>query len=118
MKIPALRPPRGFQFRLGTLLIAIVWVALVSMGLRTASEPWSGILFILSTGSVLLAAPMSIYRTGRIRAFALGFLIFGGIYLFLVGGEIGFDDPSTAHPSLITTNWSIALFSRIHGDGA
>src|SRR3954454_20159568 len=76
MKIPALRPPRGFQFRLGTLLIAIVWVALVSMGLRTASEPWSGILFILSTGSVLLAAPMSIYRTGRIRAFALGFLIF------------------------------------------
>ena len=33
-------------------LIAIVWVALVSMGLRTASEPWSGILSILAVGSI------------------------------------------------------------------
>src|SRR5262245_56903168 len=117
MKVPSLAPPRRFQFRLGTLLLAIVWVALVCMGLRTASDPWSGIVFILPVGSMLLAALMSIYRTGPTRAFALGFLIFGGTYAFLSSGENNYDDPSTARPSLITTNWSIALYSRIHGDG-
>jgi hypothetical protein len=118
MKIPTLTAPRGFQFRLGTLLLAIVWVAIVCMGLRSASEPWSGILSILSMGSLLVAALMSIYRTGRTRAFALGFLIVGGYYEMMSENEHNYDDPSTALPSLITTNWSIALYSRIHGDGA
>jgi len=117
MKIPTLAPPRGFQFRLGTLLLAIVWVAIVSMGLRTASEPWSSILFITSMGSIFLAALMSIYRTGRTRAFALGFLIVGGYYEFMSENDHNYDDPSTARPNLITTNWSIAFYSRIHGDG-
>ena len=117
MKILTFAPPRGFQFRLGTLLLAIVWVAIVCMGLRTASEPWSGILFILSMGSLLVAALMSIYRTGRTRAFALGFLIVGGYYEMMSSNDHNYDDRRIARPSLITTNWSIALYSRIHGDG-
>jgi hypothetical protein len=117
MKVPTLAPPRNFQFRLGTLLLAIVWVALVSMGLRSASEPWSGILFVLAVGSMLAAALISIYRTGPTRAFAIGFLIFGGSYAFLAAGEQSYDDPSTARPDLLTTRWSIALYSLVHGDG-
>lgn len=117
MKIPMLAPRRAFQFRLGTLLLAVVWVALVCMGLRTGSEPWSAILFILATGSMLLAALTSIYRAGRTRAFALGFLIFGGSYAVMCSGEHNYDDPSTAQPDLLTTHWSISLYSLLHGDG-
>jgi hypothetical protein len=117
MSVPTFAPPRSFQFRLGTLLLAIVWVALVSMGLRTASELWSGILFVLAAGSMLLAALISIYRTGRTRAFALGFVIFGGWYTLLALGEQSYDDPSTARPDLLTTRGAIALYLLVHGDG-
>ena len=36
--------PRTFQFRLGTLLIAMAWVGLVSLALRTPTVLWAVVI--------------------------------------------------------------------------
>jgi hypothetical protein len=70
-----------FQFRLGTLLIAMAWAGLVSLGLRSPTELWSGVIAVLTLLTVLFAALLVIYRTGRTRAMAVGFLVFCVEYL-------------------------------------
>jgi hypothetical protein len=77
--------PRTFQFRLGTLLVAMVWAGLVSLGLRTPTPLWLGVIAVLTLLTVLLAVLIVIYRTGRTRAMAIGFLVFGVGYLAYLG---------------------------------
>ena len=48
-------PHRGFQFRIATLLITMAWVGLVSLGLRTPTPLWSGVIALLTLVAVLLA---------------------------------------------------------------
>lgn len=74
-------PARTFQFRLGTLLIATMWAALVSLGLRTPTALWSGVIAVLTLLAVLFAVLLVIYRSGRMRAMAIGFLVFCVGYL-------------------------------------
>jgi hypothetical protein len=91
---------RGFQFRIGTLLIAMVWAGLVSLGLRTPTALWSGVIAVLTLLTVLMAILVVIYRTGRTRAMAIGFLVFGVgylAYLAILAGTLssGLSDPTT-----------------------
>src|SRR5262245_20218341 len=74
-----------FQFRLGTLLVAMVWAGLVSLGLRTPTSLWLGVIAVLTLLAVLFAVLVIIYRTGRTRAMAIGFLVFGVGYLAYLG---------------------------------
>src|SRR5262245_25559011 len=74
-------PAHAFQFRLATLLIATVWAALVSLGLRTPSPFWSGVVAVLTLLVVMFAVLLVIYRIGRTRAMAIGFLVFCVGYL-------------------------------------
>jgi hypothetical protein len=71
----------GFQFRLGTLSIGIVWAGLVSLGLRSPTELWSGVIAVVTLLAVLFAVLLVIYRTDRTRAMAVGFLVFCVGYL-------------------------------------
>jgi hypothetical protein len=91
---------RGFQFRIGTLLVAMVWAGLVSLGLRTPTALWSGVIAVLTLLTVLMAVLVVIYRTGRTRAMAVGFLVFcvGYLaYLAILAGTLnsGLRDDST-----------------------
>jgi hypothetical protein len=73
--------PRALQFRLATLLIAMAWAGLVSLGLRTPNALLSGVIAVLTLLTVLMAILFVIYRTGRTRAMAIGFLVFCVGYL-------------------------------------
>jgi hypothetical protein len=68
--------PRLFQFRLATLLLLTAWIAIVCAALKMPIAPWPSIIGAVSGLSMLVAATVIVYRTGRIRAIAAGYLIF------------------------------------------
>jgi hypothetical protein len=107
--------PRGFQFRLATLLIAMAWAALVSLALRTPTALWSSTIAVTTLITVLMAILVIIYRTGRTRAMAVGFLVFCVGYLTYLAILTG-----TLRQGL-TEDWTPAgaafekLFTLVHG---
>jgi hypothetical protein len=103
-----------WQFSLLTLLIAMTWVGLVCVALCNPGALWTGLIFVLAVGSLLVASLCIVYRDGRARAFAVGFVIFGTTYLFVSMGDT--PDVAEAHTQLPTTRWGIALYSLLHGD--
>jgi len=103
----------GWQFSLGTLLVAVSWVAVTCVALRTANEIWAGVASIIAVGALLFAVLVIIYRTGRARAFAVGFAVFGTGYLFVSSGDT--PDVADAHCQLPTTRWAIGLYTLMHG---
>jgi hypothetical protein len=108
--------PRVFQFRLGTLLVAMAWVGLVSLALRTPTVFWSGVIAAFTLLAVLLAVLVVIYRTGRTRATAIGFLVFcvGYLaYLGLLDGTLSAGLSSTTTP---TGTAFMRLFEIVHPD--
>jgi hypothetical protein len=75
------RPPAHFQFRLGTLLSAMFALGIACAALAMPTPFWAGTLLCLAIVSLLSCILLAIHRTGRTRAFAVGFLVFGGGYL-------------------------------------
>src|SRR5262245_15366850 len=104
----------GWQFSLGTLLVAIAWVAVTCVALRTANEAWAGAASIAAIGALLFAVLVIVYRTGRMRAFAVGFVVFGTGYLFV--SSVDTPDVADAHCQLPTTRWAIGLYTLMHGN--
>jgi hypothetical protein len=120
---------RAFQFRLGTLLIATTWAGLISFGLRTPTALWSGVIAVLTLLTVFMAALVVMYRMGRTRAMAIGFLVFcvGYLtYLAVLAGTLssGLTDTDTPvgggfgllfeiiHPDRIVTETDSTGFAR------
>lgn len=109
------RPPRRrWQFSLFTLLVAMTGVGLASVALANPSELWSGLVFVLSLGALLVAGLCIAYRDGRARAFSVGFVVFGTAYFLVSLGDT--PDVPEAHTTLPTTRWGIALYSLLHGE--
>lgn len=104
----------GWQFSLLTLLVAMTCVGLMCVALDSPSELWTGVVFVLAVGSLLVAALSIVYRDGRARAFAVGFVIFGTTYFVVSMGDT--PDVAEAHTQLPTTRWGIALYTLLHGD--
>jgi hypothetical protein len=108
------RPSQRWQFSILTLLVAMTWVGLVCVALGSPGELWAGMIFVLAVGSLLVASLCIVYREGRARAFAVGFVIFGTTYFVVSMGDT--PDVPDAHSQLPTTRWGIALYSLLHGD--
>ena len=104
----------GWQFSLLTLLVGMTCVGLMCVALCSPSELWTGLVFVLAVGSLLVAALSIVYRDGRSRAFAVGFVIFGTTYFVVSMGDT--PDVTEAHTQLPTTRWGIALYTLLHGD--
>jgi len=105
-----------FQFRLATLLIAMAWVGLICLAVRTPTIFWSVVVAFLTLLTVLLAVLVAIYRIGRTRAAAVGFLVLclGYIaYLTMLEGSLGGGLKSYSTPSGASFH---ALFLAIHPD--
>jgi hypothetical protein len=71
------------RYRLSTLLVAMVWVGLVCLALRSPNYWWSGGMFAVLVLVLLTSVLVAIYRTGQLRAMAVGFVTFGAGYLVI-----------------------------------
>lgn len=72
------------RFRLRTLLILIAGIGPVCLGLRSPTAWWSWLFFLTTLITLLTSVLVVIYRQGQTRAFAVGYLVFGGSFLLLL----------------------------------
>lgn len=72
-----------FQFSIRSLLVAVAFVSLSIAALLNANGIWNGVMWGLVLYLLTAAALLVAYRSGARRAFWLGFLAFGGLYLLL-----------------------------------
>jgi hypothetical protein len=108
------RPPPQFQFRLGTLLLAIFWLSVACAALATPTKFWAGVVFSIATVSLPLSVLFIIHRRGAMRAFAIGYLIFAGSYwgVWLLEDEV--NHGPLADYRLPTTRLSGRIYMQSH----
>lgn len=107
-------PQQAFQFRIATLLIVMAWAGLMSLGLRTPTPLWSGVITVLTLLTVLIATLVVIYRTGRTRAMAIGFLVFSGGFLIDLAILAGTLSSGLSSDTTPTGRVFEVLFTSIH----
>jgi hypothetical protein len=102
--------PRLFQFRLATLLLMMIWIGLASAALATPTRFWVSVMAVITLLSLFTSVLVIIYRTECVRAFAVGFLVFGGAY----GALVLLIDARNAHgpaqETLLPTTSAISWF--------
>jgi hypothetical protein len=72
---------RRIRFTIGGLLAVVLFLAVAIAALREATDLWDSGLFTLTAGLLVVAVLLVVHRTGRRRAFWLGFALVGGAYL-------------------------------------
>jgi hypothetical protein len=72
---------RRFRFTIGGMLALVVFLAVSIAALREATDLWDSGVFTAALGVLLAAVLLAVHRTGRQRAFWLGFALFGWAYL-------------------------------------
>jgi|SRR3954453_1413647 hypothetical protein len=108
-------PARFFQFRIATLLIAMVWVGLVSLGLRTPTQILAGIIAVLTVLVLLVVILVSVFRANPIRATAIGFIVFCGGYLMVMRDY--YPLPGFGPATTVADLFSL-LATWVHGESA
>jgi hypothetical protein len=99
---------RRFRFRIGTLLILIVFLGVGFAALRQANDLWDRGLFTLTLGVLLVSVLLAIHRHEGRRAFWIGFALFGWVYL-------GLTSIPTIESRLLTTQALAYLDSLLPG---
>jgi len=99
------------RYRLRTLLIVLAWVGLVCVGLRSCTSFWSWTHSAIEMMALATSILFIVYRAGRSRAFAVGFLVFGAAFtaFALVNGGGRIPNGMAASPARI-------LYELIYGD--
>jgi hypothetical protein len=108
---------RGLQFTLAALLAAMTFVALLCVGLATPTRFWSETILLAVLVALLTSVLAIVYRGGRTRAFAVGFLVFTlGFLAALVCRERLFQDPryGGGNDEFISSHLGSWLFVKIH----
>ncbi|HZN34090.1 MAG TPA: hypothetical protein VFB80_09735 [Pirellulaceae bacterium] len=109
--------PRGLQFTLAALLAAMTIAALFCVALARPTRFWSELVVLLVVVALLTSIPAIVYRSGRARAFAIGFLVFTlGFLLALVSRELLFRTPRYGYPNdaFLSSHLGTWLFAKIH----
>jgi WD40 repeat protein len=75
---------RRFRFRIGSLLILIVFLGVGFAALREATDLWDSIVLTLAIGVLLVSLLLAIHRKVERRAFWVAFALFGWVYLGLI----------------------------------
>ncbi len=73
-----------FQFSIRSLLVAVTISAVGVASLLNANLWWEGGIWLVALGLLGSGILLCIYRQGQQRAYWLGFVIFGGLYLGLI----------------------------------
>jgi hypothetical protein len=97
---------RRFRFRIGTLLVLIIALGVGFAALRESNDTWDSGVFTLALGALLVSILLAVHRTGKRRAFWIGFALFGWAYL-------GLPLVPPIESRLITTKALALLESRI-----
>ncbi|MFO0951995.1 MAG: hypothetical protein U0835_12760 [Isosphaeraceae bacterium] len=71
-------PPR---FRIGTLLICVLFLAFGLAALRESSDVWDSLVFTVAAGLLTWGAVLALLLEEPGRRFWLGFSLVGGVYL-------------------------------------
>ena len=118
--VPDPRPRRsGLQFTLASLLMAMTSVALLCVALARPTRFWSEAMVLLVLAALLTSVLAIVYRSGRTRAFAVGFLVFTlGFLAALISRERLFRDPryGLGGDEFISSHLGSWLFATIHAD--
>jgi hypothetical protein len=101
------------RYRLSTLLVAMVWVGLVCLALRSPNQWWSGGMFAALVLVLLTSVLVAIYRTGQWRAMAIGFFAFSAGYLVVEGNF--WPAAGVNLPTEDVVNWS---YKQLHLKGS
>jgi hypothetical protein len=72
-----------FRYSIASLLGLVLFVAVAFAALRQADELWDSAIFSLTVGLLLISVLLAVHRTGRSRAFWLGFAVVGWAYLIV-----------------------------------
>src|SRR5262249_50719764 len=72
---------RRLRFHLGTILILIIVLGVSFAALRESNDTWDSGIFTLALGALLVSILLAIHRSGKKRAFWVGFALFGAAYL-------------------------------------
>ena len=110
-----IRNPRGFQFSLLKLLTVTGWAAIVCVALKTPTPAWAATVFLLAFLAALASGLGILYRTGRARAFAVGF--FAGCLSYaacLFITEKHFGGQFANESEMPTTQFASWLFGKLH----
>jgi hypothetical protein len=70
-----------FRYSIASLLGLVLFVAVAFAALRQADDLWDSAVFSLTVGLFLASVLHTVHRTGRRRAFWLGFAVVGWAYL-------------------------------------
>jgi hypothetical protein len=74
---------KRFRFRLGTLVIVVLFLGVGLAALRESSATWDSGIFSITLGMLLISILLAIHRIEERRAFWLAFALFGSAYLGL-----------------------------------
>ncbi len=74
---------RRIRFNIASLLIVVLLVAVGFAALREANESWESGLFSLTLGVLLISILLAVHRKEPLRAYWVGFAVFGWTYLGL-----------------------------------
>jgi hypothetical protein len=114
---PASPRQGGLQFTLAALLAAMTLAALFCVALARPTRFWSEAMVLLVLVALLTSVSAIVYRTGRTRAFAVGFLVFTlGFLAALVSREFLFRDPRRGYGNdeFLSSHLGTWLFAKIH----
>jgi len=118
--MPDTSPRRtGLQFTLAALLGAMTLEALLCVALARPTRFWSEAMILVVLALLLTSVPAIVYRRGRERAFAVGFLVFTlGFLAALVSRERLFRDPryGLGNDEFISSHLGSWLFAKIHAN--
>jgi hypothetical protein len=73
-----------FQFSIRTLLVAVTIAAIGIAALLNANVWWEAATWLVALGLLAIGILLCVYRRDQQRAYWLGFVIFGGLYLGLI----------------------------------
>jgi hypothetical protein len=108
--------PRVLQFRLGTLLLAMVCIAVVCAALAMPTGAWAGIVLSAALLMLLTAVLLIVYGRAKSRALAVGFVVFaGGYFLFVLVVDHSLSNAnidSTMPTSRLANHLFFAVYAR------
>ena len=99
------------RFPLRALLLLMVWVGLVCLALRSPNPWWNGGMFDVLVLVWLTSILVAIYRSGPLRAMAIGFIVFGAGYLGIEGSSWPGSKAAVEMPTDDIVRWS---YKSIH----
>jgi hypothetical protein len=102
---------RLFQFSIRSLLVAVTIASVGIAALLNANGWWEATVWLAALFTLSAAVLLVVYRRDQTRAFWLGFVVFGGMYLALL--LFPFSNNVFQYNSLVTTKLLALVYESV-----